>query len=68
MDDPIVVCTETSLAYPLLDMIEFSEHEVDIDEDNWEAQDEVIGVSPNGPWCNLAKTVGNIDLEQWRWR
>lgn len=34
MDDPIVVCTETSLAYPLLDMIEFSEHEVDIDEDN----------------------------------
>ena len=34
-------------SYPLLNMIEFSEHEVDIDEDNGEAQDEVIGVSPN---------------------
>ena len=35
------------LAYPLLNMIEFSEHEVDIDEDNGEAQNKVIGVSPN---------------------
>ena len=45
-------------------MIEFPEHEVDIDENNWEAQDEIICVPPNGSWRDFAKTVGNIYLEQ----
>ena len=62
IDDPIVVCTETSLSYPLLDMIEFSEHKVDIDEDNGEAKDQVGDISPDGAGGNVPKAVGHVHL------
>ena len=43
-------------------MVELPQHEVHIDEDDGEAQDEVIDVSPDCPGGNVTKAVGNIDL------
>ena len=43
-------------------MVELPQHEVHIDEDDGEAQDEVIDISPDCPRGNVTKAVGNIDL------
>ena len=48
--------------HSLLYMVELPQHEVHIDEDDGEAQDEVIDVSPDCPGGNVTKAVGNIDL------
>ena len=49
--------------HSLLHMIELSKHEVYIDEDNGEAQDEVLDITPDSTGSNISKTVGNIHLK-----
>ena len=50
------------LAYPLFHHVELSKHEVDIDEDNREAEDEVADVAPDGAGGDVSEAVGNVHL------
>ena len=49
-------------AHPLFHHIELAQHEVDIDEDDGEAKDEVADVAPDGAGGDVSEAVGNVHL------
>ena len=49
-------------AHPLFHHIELAQHEVDIDEDDGEAKDEVADIAPDGAGGDVSEAVGNVHL------
>ena len=49
-------------AHPLFHHIELAQHEVDVDEDDGEAKDEVADVAPDGAGGDVSEAVGNVHL------
>ena len=44
--------------------VELSQHNIDVDEDDGEAEDEVTDVAPDGARGNVTETVGNVHLHK----
>ena len=57
-----MLVTQYFITYPLFNVIEFSQHKVDINEDNGEAKSQISSVTPDGARGNLTKRISNIHL------